>query len=60
MLIPCLLDFSVGERAFVIELSQIPSLFFCLWPKKVTGTLEVAVTYFMTPKEKVTFEVGLT
>ena len=32
----------------------------CLWPQKVTGSLEVAVTYFMTPKFKVTFVVGLT
>ena len=29
-------------------------------PKKVTGSLEVAVTYFMTPKVTVTFVVGLT
>ena len=29
-------------------------------PKKVTGSLEVAVTYFMTPKVTVTFGVGLT
>ena len=27
---------------------------------KVTGSLEVAVTYFMTPKVTVTFVVGLT
>ena len=31
-----------------------------LWPKKVKGSLEVAVTYFMTPKVTVTFMVGLT
>ena len=31
-----------------------------LWPQKVTGSLEVAVTYFMTPKVTVTFVVGLT
>ena len=30
------------------------------WPQKVKGSLEVAVTYFMTPKVKVTFVVGLT
>ena len=29
-------------------------------PKKVTGSLEVTVTYFMTPKVTVTFVVGLT
>ena len=29
-------------------------------PQKVTGSLEVAVTYFMTPKVTVTFVVGLT
>ena len=29
-------------------------------PKRVTGSLEVAVTYFMTPKVMVTFVVGLT
>ena len=28
-------------------------------PKKFTGSLEVAVTYFMTPKVTVTFVVGL-
>ena len=31
-----------------------------LWPQKVTGSLEVAVTYFMTPKVRVTFVVSLT
>ena len=31
-----------------------------LWPQKVTGSLEVAVTYFMTPKVMVTFVVSLT
>ena len=31
-----------------------------LWPKKVTRSLEVAVTYFMTLKVTVTFVVGLT
>ena len=31
-----------------------------LWPQKVTGSLEVAVTYFMTPNVTVTFVVGLT
>ena len=31
-----------------------------LWPQKVTGSLEVAMTYFMTPKVTVTFVVGLT
>ena len=60
MLLPCFLEFSVGVGAFGIGLSQISSLFFCLWPKKGTETLEVAVTYFMTPKAKMTFEVGLT
>ena len=29
-------------------------------PKKVTGLIEVAVTYFMTPKVTVTFVVGVT
>ena len=29
-------------------------------PKKVTGSLEVTVTYFMTPKVTVTFVAGLT
>ena len=29
-------------------------------PQKVTRSLEVAVTYFMTPKVTVTFVVGLT
>ena len=29
-------------------------------PQNVTGLLEVAVTYFMTPKVTVTFVVGLT
>ena len=29
-------------------------------PQKVTGSLEVTVTYFMTPKVTVTFVVGLT
>ena len=28
--------------------------------RKVKGSLEVAVTYFMTPKDTVTFLVGLT
>ena len=31
-----------------------------LWPQKVTGLLEVAVTFFMTHKFTVTFVVGLT
>ena len=31
-----------------------------LWPQKVTGSLAVAVTYFMTPKVTVTFVVKLT
>ena len=31
-----------------------------LWPQKVTGSLAVAVTYFMTPKVMVTFVVALT
>ena len=31
-----------------------------LWPLKVKGLLEVAVTYFMTTKVTVTFVVGLT
>ena len=31
-----------------------------LLPQKVTGSLEVAVTYFRTPKVTVTFVVGLT
>ena len=31
-----------------------------LWPQKVTGSLEVAMTYIMTPKVTVTFVVGLT
>ena len=31
-----------------------------LWPQKVTGSLEVTVTYFMTLKVTVTFVVGLT
>ena len=26
-----------------------------LWPKNVTGSLKVAVTYFMTPKVTVTY-----
>ena len=29
-------------------------------PQKVTGSLEVAVTYFITPKVTVTFVVSLT
>ena len=29
-------------------------------PKRSAGSLEVAVTYFMTPKVTVTFVVGLT
>ena len=29
-------------------------------PKKVKGSLEVAVTYFMTPKVMLTFVVSLT
>ena len=29
-------------------------------PQKVTGSLEVTVTYFMTPKVMMTFVVGLT
>ena len=29
-------------------------------PQKVTGSLEVAVTYFMTPKVTMTFVVGMT
>ena len=31
-----------------------------LRPQNVKGSLEVAVTYFMTPKVMVTFVVGLT
>ena len=31
-----------------------------LWPQRVMGSLEVAVTYFMTPKVTVTFVIGLT
>ena len=31
-----------------------------LWPQKVTGSLKVTVTYFMTLKVTVTFVVGLT
>ena len=31
-----------------------------LWPQKVKGSLEVTVTYFMTPKVTVTFVVDLT
>ena len=30
-----------------------------LWPRKVTGSLEVAVTYFMTPKVNLTFDLDL-
>ena len=30
------------------------------WLEKVTGSLEVTVTYFMTPKDTMTFLVGLT
>ena len=30
------------------------------WPQDVTGSLEVIVTNFMTPKVTVTFVVGLT
>ena len=30
-----------------------------LWPQKVTGSLEVAVTYFMTPKVNLTFDLDL-
>ena len=37
MLIPCFLDFSVGEGAFVIELSQIPSLSFVYGRKRSQG-----------------------
>ena len=33
---------------------------FDLVPQKVTGSLEVGLTYFMTPKVMVTFVVGLT
>ena len=31
-----------------------------LWPQNVTGSQEVASTYFMTSKVTVTFVVGLT
>ena len=31
-----------------------------LWPQKVTGSLEVAMTYIITPKVTVIFVVGLT
>ena len=31
-----------------------------VWPQKVTRSLQVAVTYFMTPKDTVTFVVSLT
>ena len=31
-----------------------------VWPQKVKGSFEVAVTYLMTPKVTVTFVVGLT
>ena len=30
-----------------------------LWPQKVTGSLEVAMTYFMTPKVNLTFDLDL-
>ena len=30
-----------------------------LWPQKVTGSLEVAVTYFLTPKVNLTFDLDL-
>ena len=30
-----------------------------LWPQDVTGLLEVAVTYFMTPKVNLTFDLDL-
>ena len=30
-----------------------------LWPQKVTGSLEVAVTYFMTQKVDLTFDLDL-
>ena len=30
-----------------------------LWPQKVTGSLEVTVTYFMTPKVTVTLVVSI-
>ena len=30
-----------------------------LWPRKVTGSLEIAVTYFMTPKVNLTFDLDL-
>ena len=36
------------------------SIWHSLWTQKVTGSFEVAVTYFMTPKVTVTFVVGLT
>ena len=31
-----------------------------LWPQKFKRSLEVAATYFMTPKVTVTFVIGLT
>ena len=30
-----------------------------LWPQKVTGSLEVNLTYFMTPKVNLTFDLDL-
>ena len=30
-----------------------------LWPQKVTGSSEVAMTYFMTPKVNLTFDLDL-
>ena len=32
---------------------------YSLWPQKVTGSLDVAMTYFMTAKVNLTFDLDL-
>ena len=51
-----------NQKADEPQMSRWPlwSVWPCLWPLKVTGSLEVDVTYFMTPNVTVTFVVGLT
>ena len=51
-----------GRRDLLYFLKVMPTFLVLpsLWPQKITWSLEVAVTYFMTPKVTLTFVVGLT
>ena len=48
-----------GRRDLLYDLKGQGDLWASLWPQKVTRSLEVAVTFFMTLKGTVIFLIGL-